>query len=213
MTCDHCLRGDAEDTDISKKTVDTVLNQVDSIGTLTITGGEPMMNSMMLVYLLDRVMSAGIPVTNLYMVTNGTIFDKAVFFKIIEFYHYCDEPEMTSICVSYDDFHSCTDETTVKWWETLTFYGNDKDRRGTPDQTLGLILEGRAGDYGIGRRALEISDDMEVDESGFNEVVYVNALGEVVNDCDMSYQTQEDCSFGNVSELSRIHSEQLDRED
>ena len=44
MCCDHCLRGDAQDLDMQKETVDALLEQVGSIGGVTFSGGEPLLN-------------------------------------------------------------------------------------------------------------------------------------------------------------------------
>lgn len=44
MGCAHCLRGNAEDLDMSHETIEQVLGQVDVIGQVTFTGGEPSLN-------------------------------------------------------------------------------------------------------------------------------------------------------------------------
>ena len=44
MGCAHCLRGNAENLDMSRETIDQVLEQVDMIGQVTFTGGEPSLN-------------------------------------------------------------------------------------------------------------------------------------------------------------------------
>lgn len=39
MGCAHCLRGDAQDVDISHAIIDEIFNQVDGIGQVTFTVG------------------------------------------------------------------------------------------------------------------------------------------------------------------------------
>lgn len=41
MSCDHCLRGETEKLDMSMKFMCSLLNQVEHIGAVTFTGGEP----------------------------------------------------------------------------------------------------------------------------------------------------------------------------
>ena len=67
------------------------------------------------------------------------------------------------------------------------------------------IDEGWASINGIGRRqerpnmnVIGLDDDGNVDR--VDEVVYVNALGDVVPSCDMSYESQKECKIGNVHE-------------
>ena len=44
MKCAHCLRGEAQKRNIHKKYITKVLEDISSIGSLTITGGEPTLN-------------------------------------------------------------------------------------------------------------------------------------------------------------------------
>ena len=54
MGCAHCLRGNAENLDMSRETIDQVLEQVDMIGQVTFTGGEPSLNMDTIRYFLRR---------------------------------------------------------------------------------------------------------------------------------------------------------------
>ena len=44
MGCEHCLRGNAQNMDIDFGYIDSFLNDVSSIGTITFSGGEPALN-------------------------------------------------------------------------------------------------------------------------------------------------------------------------
>lgn len=39
MACGHCLRGDAENIDLTNMDIDSVLDQTEAIGRLIVTGG------------------------------------------------------------------------------------------------------------------------------------------------------------------------------
>lgn len=41
MCCAHCLRGEAQNMDMQKETIDKLLDQTDSISMVTFSGGEP----------------------------------------------------------------------------------------------------------------------------------------------------------------------------
>jgi len=45
FTCDHCLRGEAQNKDIDHKVIDALLdNNIEYISNITFTGGEPSLN-------------------------------------------------------------------------------------------------------------------------------------------------------------------------
>ena len=52
MCCAHCLRGEAENIDMQKETIDKVLDLVDKIECVTFSGGEPSLNLPLIQYFL-----------------------------------------------------------------------------------------------------------------------------------------------------------------
>ena len=54
MACAHCLRGDAQNVDMSHEIIDRALENVLSIGSLTFTGGEPSLNVDAMRYTLEK---------------------------------------------------------------------------------------------------------------------------------------------------------------
>jgi hypothetical protein len=205
MTCEHCLRGCKENVDMSKETVDTLLDSTEGIGSLTFTGGEPILNAKLIIYIIDEIMSRSIDVNSFYLVTNAGVFNKELFFKLIEFYHYVEEKEYSFVSVSFDNYHKGADEKYIQWWESLSFYANDKDQRENFGFNNSLISEGYALEYGIGNRGLNLSDEMEVEYLNyFSGDFYVNAKGEITNNCDMSYETQEEHIQGTVDNIDVI---------
>lgn len=85
LHCAHCLRGDAENTDISTDAIDALLDQTEAIYSLTLSGGEPCLNIDALEYIADGIEKRGIELFNLTMITNGTIFDPRVI-KVMKHY-------------------------------------------------------------------------------------------------------------------------------
>jgi organic radical activating enzyme len=210
LCCEHCLRGDAEEKTISNKTIDLLLNQTEYISSLTFTGGEPTLEPDTIIYIIDQIMEKSIPVGNFYIVTNGTVFHKELFFKLIEFYWYCDDMDESNdfsaggLSVSIDPYHYNTSEDdleNIHKWKSLVFYKDYKEN----SHEYSLIDEGYANQNGIGNRALELKEaKFETEIEGtciyFEELVYLNVNGEIVNDCDMSYETQEEHILGTLQD-------------
>ncbi len=204
LECSHCLRGCAQNEKMSFKMIDSILDQVDSIGAISFTGGEPLLVPEVLIYTIDEIMRRGIPVTSFFMVTNATIFSKEVYFKLVEFYWYCDdendEEGMNCLCVSLDEFHDNNCPDIINKWKSLIFY---KDYKEHTFNYQGIIDEGTANENGIGTRELILEDnkfEAEIFDDVINiyEMVYINVFGQIVNDCDMSYQTQEEHVLGTI---------------
>ena len=71
LSCEHCLRGDAQNLDMTKETVDKVLDHIESIGCLTFSGGEPTLNIPIIRYIFSEIWRREIPLDSFYVVTNG----------------------------------------------------------------------------------------------------------------------------------------------
>lgn len=204
MSCEHCLRGCAQNVDMSKETVDILLSNTDSIGNITFTGGEPVLNAELIIYTIDQIMFRQISVGSFFMVTNAGVFNKDLFFKLIEFYHYCDEKEYSNVAISFDNYHDGADHQIIDWWKSLTFYSDVKDQSENYSFNNNLISEGAAHENGIGSRELTIDDEFEIEDSSFLSMTYINVNGDIVNNCDMSYETQEEHILGSVFNLHKL---------
>jgi hypothetical protein len=184
--------------------IDKILDNTESIGELTFTGGEPLLNSEIIKYAIDKIINNGINLSGFFMVTNGTIFDNELYFKLIELYWYCMgnyNEFYGGVAVSIDEFHeNDEDSAIVKKWKSLKFYSNSKEHHGKFEGLL--IDEGNANECGIGNRSLILNKVKYKVESDlcFEDMVYINANGDVLNDCDMSYQTQDENILGNIFE-------------
>jgi MoaA/NifB/PqqE/SkfB family radical SAM enzyme len=62
MKCEHCMRGSAQRVDMSNQTLWNTLKDIDSINTLTITGGEPQLKPEAIIELWNILISRGINV-------------------------------------------------------------------------------------------------------------------------------------------------------
>ena len=59
LHCAHCMRGPAQNIEISKEDVDLFFEKLDGVivENLTIGGGEPTLNPDMIVYIIDKLIS------------------------------------------------------------------------------------------------------------------------------------------------------------
>ena len=53
LKCVHCMRGDAQNVTITPEIIDKMLDNINSIEHLTLTGGEPFLHPEMIEYLFD----------------------------------------------------------------------------------------------------------------------------------------------------------------
>lgn len=200
-TCEHCLRGDAQNVDITKEIIDASLNGVGCISSVVFTGGEPSLAVDKIRYFLKAVKKRKIAVSSFYVVTNGKVPSLDLCLALMELYAYCDDNESSAFCISKDQYHTNdigdTDDAD-KLYRALTFYHPDERK----SDIKKLIDEGRANEMGMGERQADTeitvynNDDGTIDN--IESTVYVNALGDVVPGCDLSFESQERLKIGSV---------------
>lgn len=213
MKCAHCLRGDAQNMDITHEIIDKFLDGFGPgacIGSLLFTGGEITLNLDAIRYTLQAVKEKKISVMSFYMVTNGkeiSLIDELVRVAI-DWYVYADDNELTGLALSHDPFH----EKLENWGEikrtlsALSFFSSeDKDMYKQSD--IILTDEGRAKNLvEFKKRAPYISfpeiyetQNGELDISGSGRL-YLSSNGNIAPDCDMSYNHIDACAMANVND-------------
>ena len=106
MSCAHCMRGEAQDCDIDTAYIDAVLSQLDSIGTITFTGGEPTLNLAAIRHTLNACEQRSIPVNNFYLVTNGKQVEKEFLMLMLDWWAYTDgDDDLSAVSLSIDEYH------------------------------------------------------------------------------------------------------------
>lgn len=121
MACGHCLRGDAENVDLTGMDIDSVLNQAEAIGRLVVTGGEPVLNLRAIQHLANGIARRGIPLMRVEIITNALVFDErfiAIVKRFSEIVHLTQqhgygrrerEPWRIQVGVSLDRYHEASD--------------------------------------------------------------------------------------------------------
>lgn len=208
LKCIHCLRGDAQRLKMTEAIMDKVLNQIEHIGTVTFSGGDPSLNIPLIEHFTQycrskKIAGRSIGPDYFYVVTNGKKNSKALADALIDLYDICDNMEnsreegMGGLAMSRDQYH---DEVPIpRIFKALSFFREDDHAR----KIEYVINEGRAADNGLngGREAknhpfeIDIFDD---DTLNVEEMLYISANGNVSSDCDLSFKHADETCFGNV---------------
>lgn len=202
LNCDHCLRGCARNVNITKEIIDKTLDNFEHISSITFTGGEPTLNPEAIIYTIDQIKARGISVGSFYLVTNCVNFSGEVVLKLLELYALCYEKEMCGLCVSVDEFHDNRDMDAYDMYSALGFFRTDKEHE--DGWNGGIINRGNAKEYSIGtfdKKILQFNPEyaeMFDNAIQFDDVLYVNARGDVFFDCDLSYELQDENRSINV---------------
>lgn len=208
IACQHCMRGDPQNVNISNETIDKAFDGITSIGTITFTGGEPTLAVDRIRYIYEQIKARGIPFDSFYVVTNGKIASRKLVDVLIDLHliaeYFDPEESMSALVISKDQYHKYELDNVSKadkLYRALSFY-RPKDRNSDIEM---LINEGRA--RGVGQREVHLENlIVETDDDDSPDriegTVYINALGDVITSCDMSYESQEENKIGNVNDKS-----------
>lgn len=208
MVCGHCLRGKAQNIDMSNDIIDMVFSQIGEIGNITFTGGEPTLNMKAIEYFTNTVIEKSYPLQSFWMATNAKEYSPKLVTTLLDLYDYCmeysGEEGMCGLAVSQDKFHDATNLSALRKYNALSFYDSSKE---IDFNKASIINEGYAYENGIGTRELreeELSLEFYDDEI-IVEQLYINAKGDVLVECDYSYESQEEMKIGNIMEESLLN--------
>jgi len=195
MTCAHCLRGDMQDMCMKEEHLDSLFSKADYISTLTLTGGEPSLRPDIIRLVLNKAKQYNVEVGSFYIATNGKGITSEFAMVCLEWFLYCEDKEYCMVELSNDTFHDDSDNDNLL--QGLSFYSQRE-----PMRRDGVISMGRAQDYGIGMRSLDVSG-YEIEEGMIVEgEIYLNCEGYIVSSCDLSYDDQEEFTVCLVDNLS-----------
>ena len=207
MKCAHCLRGEAQKRNIHKAYITKVLEDISSIGSLTITGGEPTLNIPAIRFILEELKRLKISVSNFYIVVNGRKSCQSLEFLhlLIEMYMYQNYKDecLSMIQLSNDTYHTHPKEQkdSIQFLSMLSFFSLRDDEY----KMSNIISEGRGYEIG-GWKDLNYSKDISINEYEdiieIDTMIYLNAKGQICNNCDYSYETQDELYLFDINETS-----------
>jgi MoaA/NifB/PqqE/SkfB family radical SAM enzyme len=203
MSCDHCMRGDAQNIDMSTEIIDRLLDAVEGhgIGSVTFTGGEPTLNVIIIQYFVDQVKKRNISVGSFFIVTNGKVESIDLIHTLIDLYAHCDEKEMSGLVCSQDTYHEWVEEPRI--YPALKFF---RPEGHGPEKDEYIIQEGRAYDNGIGGRET-VSEELDYEEYdaeyvSVNSNLHVASNGNIMSGCDFSFERVDRDKIGNILKQS-----------
>ena len=128
IKCAHCLRGESDTQSITPEIIDKMLDMVNSIEQLTLSGGEPFMNPDTIDYIVDGIIKRNITLSTFLIITNGMIKNQ----KIAEAFSKLSAYQ----CKRYKEIQTNNPE----WWNEHIKFSPEKLAR---EDTALLITEDR----------------------------------------------------------------------
>lgn len=207
MACAHCMRGDAENVDISNEAIDCLLGHIAGIDMLAIDGGEAALVPEKIRYLANRIKELGIPLGGLYMTTNGKEVSDEFLSAVTDLF-LCTKMDKAcnSIVLSQDMFHEDIPPENKKKLETLQFFDESGGKRDFSES--GLINLGRAKDLCGLPKSGPIQPPFELE--AFDGLLCINSFvtctvhGDLLKGCDYEYANTEPVKFGSVFDKNLV---------
>lgn len=212
LQCEHCLRGCAQDKDISYNTIYNLIvgSNIEYISSVTFTGGEPTLNINAINQFIDICKDNNVEVGNFYIVVNGVNIPDDFIIAVVNLYTFCTDNEISAVQVSKSDFYTNQDCEQIKKLELLSIFSYKNVANND-----NLIYEGRAINW-IDDNGIEILRDIDIDyyndelltdrdtEDFYNVHgdIYLNVHGDILSCCDLSYESQDKYKLGNVNDNS-----------
>ncbi len=179
LKCAHCLRGDAQNINISREIVRKVFESIDYANSLVLTGGEPLMVPEVLEMIIEEIDNSGFGYGAFWLATNGCYMEN--FKYVIDFMLKSELPETSGIRISRDQYHGSFRSLKEPWNDPLKVQKVFPWIRYT-DYINTVINTGRAKERKIGKRDVIENEETEITD------VYVTAKGNIHFECDMSYE-------------------------
>ena len=209
--CGHCLRGNAEEVNVSRKVMRKLFEEIEYIHILTFSGGEPTLYVRAMREALNMCKELGVVVEYVYVVTNGVKYSKGLINVMNDWLVYCMSEQglnpysfkdvdlylsegIFGLSLSVDNYHPKMDFRCYEY-KDLLYYNNTKEVK--QYSTKYLIKEGRSETFMDARPLRDYELNYQFVESSFDgedimipEMLYCNVYGEIFPCCDMSYKRQ-----------------------
>jgi hypothetical protein len=200
MSCEHCLRGEPENMDISPEYMTMLLDRFDYISAVTFTGGEPSLKPNLIDLFFEIADGLNVAVGNFYIVTNAVWHDRSPEFLMscLNAYACCEDNEVSLVQWSDDIYHEDQASDRMKKMIKALSFGKARGDSGL-DRTV--LHEGRADNWGGEKPEGDLCD---CDDDGYySGLIYLNCDGLIIEGCDFSYENQPNHAICHVSELTQ----------
>lgn len=208
MNCKHCLRGKSQCLSMSKQTIENALKDVTSIYSLQFTGGEPLLALYQIRTICETIIKNNISLGSFWLKSNGSIYSESLIKKLNYLYNnVVEETELCGFEFSFDQFHNRNIQYNIdRYIEMKECYGYEFITAPRDTAVRYLIKEGNAKNLNIVefknpsfKNGWVKYDDYDYD---YDSMVYISANGNVMSDCDLSFENADKYTFGNVNKES-----------
>jgi len=218
MRCAHCLRGDAENLDMTREYLDEFFSKVTDINCLTLTGGEPSLVPEVIDMILEAANIHSTTFGYFYLATNAKGLTPRFVEALMRLQMACTDRELSAVEWSNDIYHEEIDHNDEGFeclkmlrfvnpkfpMQTRDAYGWERFNKVNFDHNGlwkyaggGIIDEGRAVHEAPATRSNELHE-ISLDDEGEtveDQEIYLNCKGHIINGCDWSYERQDDPEF------------------
>lgn len=101
LECEHCLRGEIQDINIGDETLKNIFENIKTIDTLLITGGEPLIAVNELEKIVQLIGLNKIKIGQIRLITNGTILSS----RVLKILKELSKISNLDLKISFDIFH------------------------------------------------------------------------------------------------------------
>lgn len=108
LKCEHCLRGDRFNINISDETIKNTFSKINKIGMLVLTGGEPLLsyNTIDLINkIIKEIKLNNVKIDKILIFTNGTIYNEYIVKTLKELYALARSKSECILAISDDEYH------------------------------------------------------------------------------------------------------------
>ena len=220
MSCAHCLRGPAQNMDMTEDIMRKTFEIFDEIGSLVFSGGEPSLNIPLLQKTVDYIINHNIFIEDFFVATNGKenidellqVLDrlyvhtqscwvktgeakheyKKTVIRLIDSYF---SENIGGLALSSDPYHGPIPIENVIKLTSRRYFTNVKVQDFESDYSI--ICRGNAVYLPAGLTRPAITRSFETNDESF-EQIYISAEGLILPDSDLDYANQQYNSCGSV---------------
>ena len=177
FTCEHCIRGEAQNMDMSTEVIDSFYGKISELQEIIFTGGEPLLNVEGMDYVISQSIKHGFPLYSLTFTTNGTIFNGdmryyldrwAFYIKSCHAQRGTDYKGSVKICVSCDKWHDKQLALLGRKGKSKDLYNRFYEYFHYLDDVYDVIIADDGNEpINLGRaKALPANKTIDIDENG-----------------------------------------------
>lgn len=220
--CAHCMKGDSQNTSISKAIIDKIFDDIDDVMYIGLGTGEVLLEIPMVEYFIQKLIDSTWSTGMVEFTTNGTVCDKKVI-DILELFCLSKQGRYATMRISNDQFHDAKEyRRAYEFYKPLVDAVNaEMQKRNMPggilltytqDKQSGpelLLYEGKAipyidnkrGKYRHGKNVrypFTFKHRVKIVGDTIPCMLYLSANGDIGLHEEASYDGLDSLSFGNI---------------